>query len=130
MDLIESKHTPGPWLVAHNKQDPKNMSFIWRNDHGGEVPDDSRNTGYHRVCRDIAVPADANLIAAAPDHALLLAAIVTGRARVEPLGVGVEVCANGLRYATNLDENGCPVVNELIRAALRPRQTAPAASST
>lgn len=66
--------------------------------------------------------ANAKLIAAAPDHALLLAALVSGKAQWKPLdafnGMG-EVAIDGLRYTARLDEFGCPIVESGLRAALR-----------
>ena len=75
-------------------------------DGDGDGPDD----------QDIA---NARLIAAAPDHALICWAMCIAAGRWEPFGDGRgEFCINGMRYSTNLDEFGCPVVNATIRAAI------------
>lgn len=55
------------------------------------------------------------------DRELVLAAIISGRARWEPFtgdSLRGELCFDGMRYATELDEFGCPVVNDLIRERL------------
>jgi hypothetical protein len=63
--------------------------------------------------------ADARLIAAAPDHALVGWAMCVGSARWEPWGDGRgEFCMNGLRHATSLDEFGIPIVTASMRAAI------------
>lgn len=65
-------HTQGPWLI----QPPEGkgvMHFVWRTN------GDEANTGYRRIARDIENPADATLIAAAPD---LLAALEAARTEI------------------------------------------------
>jgi hypothetical protein len=68
---------------------------------------------------------NARLIASAPDHALIAAAIVAGVARWEfftgDRSRG-EICVGGLRYSSKLDEFGVPELNEITRAALSRRQ--------
>lgn len=106
----DSRVTPGPWKV-----DPKHPLCI----ESGEG-----NIGLVNLAR--ASEADARLIAAAPDHALLAAAICAGRARWEPFSsqpglqitYGGEVCINGLRHATTLDQFGVPILTAHLRAAL------------
>lgn len=103
---IESA-TPGPWVwsgnaLLSNQAADYYSEPVMRSEEGAFAPND----------------ADKALIAAAPDHALLFAAIVSGRARIEPLGRDVEICTGGLRYAAMLDESGCPVVTDAARAAI------------
>ena len=98
---MNEKHTPGPWRIAGKgtirKGDNDWIADIhWRN-------------------RE----ANARLIVAAPDHAMICWAMCVGAGRWEPFGDGRgEFCMNGLRHATKLDEFGCPVVTESMRAAL------------
>lgn len=63
------------------------------------------------------------LFAAAPDHALLLAAVCRGKAELEfhtapPHGF-VGVATGTTFHPLNLDPFGCPVLTDRLRAALR-----------
>lgn len=122
-----SKHTLGPWEV-------REASYGWdvmapREDgpslwiapvHGPGGPSGKLD---HYPERD-AVTANARLIAAAPDHAALLWAMCVGAARWDPWGVGRgEFCMNGLRYATELDPFGAPMMTGGMRAAIRIAET-------
>ena len=52
---------------------------------------------------------------------LLLRAMVAGKARWEPFAGDAskgEVCVGGMRYSTELDETGCPLVHEALSSAL------------
>ena len=54
-------------------------------------------------------------------RSLLLRAIVAGKARWESFvegGIRGEVCVNGLRCSAELDETGCPLVNEHLAGLL------------
>jgi hypothetical protein len=65
--------------------------------------------------------ANARLIAAAPDHALFASAIAAGVIRWEMFDGkkdSGEICVNGLRWATQLDEFGVPVLTQNTRAAI------------
>lgn len=66
--------------------------------------------------------ANARLIAAAPDHALFGRAIAARLIRWEPFVVGLdrggEICCNGLRYSTTLDDFGVPRLPDPLRAFL------------
>ena len=63
--------------------------------------------------------ANARLIAAAPDHAMLLSAICNGSARVEKWDAQrCEVCVGGMRYAVHFDQFGCPEMTVNLRAAI------------
>ena len=111
----EQAHTAGPWTAKWSMY--REGTFIVQAgmpsnrvlasfDGDGDGPDD----------QDIA---NARLIAAAPDHALICWAMCIAAGRWEPFGDGRgEFCINGMRYSTNLDEFGCPVVNATIRAAI------------
>lgn len=112
-ERVEMGHTAGPWRYSMSDHLGE-FVITGSNEGGGSIlPILGRTHNFPRNAE-----ANARLIAAAPDHALLLAAIVSGRARVEPLGASVEVCTGGLRYATKLGENGCPLVSDVIRTAL------------
>jgi hypothetical protein len=62
---------------------------------------------------------DARLIPAAPDHAIVLREMAAGRMRWEPYPHDPnrgELCFNGLRHSTRLDEFGCPEITDVLRA--------------
>jgi hypothetical protein len=64
---------------------------------------------------------DARLIAAAPDHAVYARAITSGAIRWEWFTgsqTAGELCCDGLRYATELDEFGVPRLEDHTRAAI------------
>lgn len=64
--------------------------------------------------------ANARLIAAAPDHALICWAMCVQDATWEEWGADGrgELCFAGLRHATELDEFGCPRVTAALRQAI------------
>lgn len=64
--------------------------------------------------------ANARLIEAAPDHALICWAMCVQDATWEEWGSGNEgeFCFAGLRYVTSRDEFGAPVLTPALRAAL------------
>lgn len=100
--------TPGPWTVEHGVE-------VYSAD-SRPVADCSATdfTGV-QAC------ANARLIAAAPDHALVAGALVTGVLRYEPFAntnASGELCFNGLRHATGLDEFGVPRLTDHLRALL------------
>ncbi len=105
----EIPHTPGPWALGFAN---KAKAFV--------------NAGPHCICKcdtsdgSIDPLPNARLIAAAPDHALLLRCICRGLARWEQWEDGQrgEICCGGMRYATHLDDFGCPVVSEHVRGVL------------
>ncbi len=100
----QAQHTQGPWTVNDSDAD----QTIW----AGE---DCVATAW----LDPNVDANARLIAAAPDHALIARAMCIGAGRWEPFGDGRgEFCMNGQRHATWLDEFGVPVITNGMRAAL------------
>ena len=106
-----SGHTKGPWKATTNAY---GCHFVQRWEAGRE---------HELICggnsHDTLTEANARLIAAAPDHALICRAMCVASGRWEPWVDGRgEFVINGLRYATELDEFGCPVVNETIRAAI------------
>lgn len=148
MTIIEEKqvaamvHTPGPWewMTTHN-----GSVYLGTPNRGRLVVMDFVRLGVNTVPPRLAprfavwpgkdrlklggimVPADekllgihpdAWLIAAAPDHALLLRAMLAGAARCEKLGDGVEICVNGLRHFVTLDPAGCPRLHDGVRSEL------------
>jgi hypothetical protein len=67
--------------------------------------------------------ANAHLIAAAPDHALIGWAMCVQDGTWEEWGPGKgEFCFCGMRYATSLDQFGCPVLTDALRAAITKAQ--------
>jgi hypothetical protein len=55
------------------------------------------------------------------DHALLLAALATGKAKYRPWDdKRGEVCINGLAYAVHIDRFGCPELHDNLRERLAP----------
>ena len=124
---MTDSHTPGPWQYRPNEYD--DWGFV------RALPLPGENIGHIvAVAKDTSVPfeayaeyrerkvdpfeANARLIAAAPDHALICWAVCVAAGRWEPSSNGGEFCINGIRYSTKLDEFGCPVVNGPIRAAI------------
>ncbi len=77
--------------------------------------------------------ANARLIFAAPDHAIIARLLTQGKARWEPFpghDIGGELCFNGLRYTTELDEFGIPGLHQVLRAAIaRAEQVTPTAEA-
>jgi hypothetical protein len=123
--VSESKHTPGPWMYRSNSgTEPENWPYLVEKQGTPGRMDWGRLVAkcWASLLRPESPEANARLIAAAPAHALLLSAIVRGLARWEafPGGDGRkgEVCVGGLRYATELDETGCPVIQPHLYAAL------------
>lgn len=118
---MNAKHTPGPWEfdeagVGKNGDFVVTEYFVRRE--GDDVA----------IANDILDPetlkaseANARLIAAAPDHAMLAAVLASGKARWEPLPGSCdsgEVCFGGIRYHTRLDEFGVPAMTDALRAAI------------
>lgn len=107
--------SPAPWSV------------VPYNDGDSLVVHDARPD--HRVCfmatahreGDMArIEANARLIAAAPDHALVAAALCLGVARWNAFGPRQgEFCIRGFCYVTELDEFGVPTMTDALRASLR-----------
>jgi hypothetical protein len=128
--VSEHAFTPGPWQFSgrnwRGEEDEHGHLYVtgnhgpaWDTDEdGNDVEAGESCTGVARVegnpTSGPVTLANARLIAAAPAHAVLLSAMVRGLARWEafPGGDGRkgEVCVGGLRYATELDETGCPVI--------------------
>lgn len=117
------KHTPGPW--HWNEQ-----GWVYADVPDGITINGASDPYYggHMVAESISL-ANGPLIAAAPDHALLLAAMSSGKATFERHGLELWVLV--LRdFATfekawwerfkdvSLDAFGCPVMTTEMRAAL------------
>jgi hypothetical protein len=126
-------HTPGPWecQIGHSDWGMPTAHIILREGDTGndsdawiaEIPSVTPYCmGASRKDKDRAAAqaANARLIAAAPDHALICWAMCIAAGRWEPFGDGLkgEFCINGLRYSTEMDEFGCPAVTDALRAAL------------
>lgn len=95
-------HTLGPWEVIG---DAGVIGRVTRRP-GGSI---AGHTGVVPLPFDSPrADADARLIAAAPDHALLLAAVARGIARIEVSGERFCIHMPGLAYYTSADESGCP----------------------
>lgn len=113
--MSDVKHTPGPWQKAHRKgqtvvRGPSSEVIV-------AVPE-PLHEGYG-ITSDTERKANARLIAAAPDHALVGWAMCVGSGRWEAWGDGRgEFCMNGLRHATKLDAFGIPVVTDAMRRAI------------
>jgi hypothetical protein len=116
----EPQHTPGPWR-AEEEDALDSVPFI---------PIEAGEAGaWRKVCEVNGEPeglhidgvalANARLIAAAPDHALICWAMCVQDARWDEGSNGEgEFCFAGLRHWTRLDEFGCPVLTENLRAVL------------
>lgn len=122
--MSAAKHTPTPWI----RGEPETADgFATIRTADGETV--IAETYFVEGCgtREEA-EADFALMLAAPDHALLLAAMAKGAARWEPFNLnarypetdpgGGELVVNGMRYTTRLDELGCPALNDTLRAVL------------
>ncbi|ODT97433.1 MAG: hypothetical protein ABS82_00310 [Rhodanobacter sp. SCN 67-45] len=101
---MNAQHTPGPWFIG----DWGHIRSVC-----GRICTVAPKEGAANV-------ANARLIAAAPDHAMIASALCSGAARWEPFasGSGGEFCIGGLRHATNLDQFGVPVMTDGMRAAI------------
>lgn len=109
---MSGQHTPGPWAWL-SRQKVLNSAE-------GKILDHCPYEGmWFARYDDEEDEANARLIAAAPDHATALRLIISGKARWEPWDdVRGEFCIGGLRYSTELDEFGCPVVTDHVRAVI------------
>ena len=136
--MSETKHAPGPWEFRMFSVDKDTASEAAKL--GMRIPRDLRNDGSAPVydsrgrCVALIQPvmertrktpwyADdterdemCRLIAAAPDHALVARLLCSGMARWER--ATREFCFNGLRYATELDEFGVPIIHDVLRAVI------------
>lgn len=110
---------PWPWLRAGHTVYAL-MHAGWRK--GEELFKNrfSVQVQHDRECPVEEAEAVARLIRAAPDHAMICSAMCAGAGRWEPFNScsGGEFCINGFRHSTELDEFGCPIVTESIRAAI------------
>lgn len=71
-----------------------------------------------RICRGVVSQADADLIALAYDHALLLRAGALAVAQIASFEVGVAVDNEWVRFAVRLDAFGIPALTPELRTAL------------
>jgi hypothetical protein len=109
---MSAPFTPGPW-VAHRLLDNDGTPYhlVKKFENGCPL------ARLQHVAEDAA---NARLIAAAPDHALIGWAMCVGAGRWEPFqsGGSGEFCMNGLRHCTTLDEFGVPEMTSGMRAAI------------
>lgn len=110
--------TPGPWAVRRESAIDYRPNMIVGAE-GQSLVAWCAGGGPKRAVMGPEEDANARLIAAAPDHALICWAMCVGAGRWEPFGDGRgEFCMNGLRHVTELDEFGCPRVTASMRDAL------------
>ena len=98
-------HTPGPWINDDGIISP---------------PDNCDGHVWIADCRSATnAIANARLIAAAPDHAMIAAVLCAGVARWEPYhGPKGEFCIEGFCHSTTMDEFGVPSMTHALRAAI------------
>ncbi len=119
-----SKHTPGPWAVGETDTFGTRVQAAEAHLHpqSGHLGSRMYVHAQIAICREVtagACEANAKLIAAAPDHALICKAMCVAEGRWEPWGDGRgEFCISGIRHATKLDEFGCPEVTPGMRTAI------------
>ena len=114
--MITTKHTSGPWRIANlvkRWHDAYRIIGLKSKQVAQVSTDGGRNDSEETL-------ANARLIAASPDHALVLRLITSGKAMWRIWGPDHqgELCIDGVRYATKLDEFGCPELHPLLRAAI------------
>lgn len=113
---METKHTPGPWTVTRYSTSAGQVRIVTNDSNA--LPVATANHGDGIGMKTTA--ANARLIAAAPDHALVARAMSAGVARWERFSDAEsgELCFGGLRYWTKLDEFGVPTLSASTREAL------------
>jgi hypothetical protein len=122
---VSAAFTPGPWQVNATVQADRRNIFGLNPTaafHVGTLVSGSKS-------KLSVFDANARLIAAAPDHALICWAMCVQDARWEewvPFDGKGEFCFAGLRHATSLDEFGCPRLTDTLRTAIANSQTVPA----
>jgi hypothetical protein len=110
----QSSFTPGPWTADPDRR--PGWEWNWHVYAGR----DDRICFMANTSPDVGLAgANARLIAAAPDHALICWAMCVQDATWDEWGPGKgEFCFAGLRHATTLDEFGAPVLTDHLRALL------------
>ncbi len=109
---MSAKFTPGPWRRCSETD-----TMVRGYDSLVNVAD----CGVSYNLDDPEKQANARLIAASPDHALFASAIAAGCIRWEMFEGrkdSGEICVNGLRWATQLDEFGVPILTQNTRDAI------------
>ena len=104
MKAETQKHTPGPWIPDED--------HIFIMGPQGEMIAEMRGEG-----AELPIEGNARLIASAPDHALIASALCSGMIRWE--AKTKEICLNGLRHSTDLDEFGVPTLHPGLRNQIR-----------
>lgn len=127
---MTTQHTPGPWSLGKARMGFHNHAMMpvitVSGRYVAEISPNGRTTrkaGNNRVMQlkvfSAEDDANARLIASAPDHALIGWAMCVQDGTWEEWSTGAgEFCFCGLRYATRLDEFGCPILTDALRAAL------------
>lgn len=127
----QATHTPGP-MTVHNPFAPFDVCRIgdsgrWHGVYRGDVRLwESRGDQSEFRCAEVAeLLARANrrtaLESAAPDHVMVLRLLASKAMRWEPFPSGDdrgELCFLGIRHATQLDDCGCPMLTDGLRAAI------------
>jgi len=110
--MSETKHTPGPWTASADHLITVGTCLLGWQIWGAKriCLTERQNVGLEQEA------ANARLIAAAPDHAIVARLLIQGKARWEPYTS--EFCLNGMRYSTSLDEFGVPVLHSVLRSAI------------
>jgi hypothetical protein len=120
---LAAKHTPGPWQLGERygmlkteiiaPQAGRAVATVWT--HEQPTVREPRETKPSEAGQ-----ANAHLIAAAPDHALICWAMCVQDGTWEewPFDGRGEFIFAGLRYATALDEFGCPKLTPALREAI------------
>lgn len=114
-----SAHTPGPWRWTEEFRD-ESGNPTWTLIGTGDGLYGILTCATDSSPQDLNDEANARLIAAAPDHALVARVLAAGDARWYPWEdrVSGELSIGGLLYATKLDEFGVPKLHDVLRAAL------------
>jgi hypothetical protein len=109
-------HTPGPWVVYD-----MNPLFVVASRYSvGSFTVADCTPPLRREGRVKTAEANARLIAAAPDHALVAAAFVSGVALWRPINKYVgDLRVGGRWYSLPLDEFGVPQLDDWTRERLR-----------
>jgi hypothetical protein len=114
--MSREAHTPGPWELGDPGRDPAAEKTV-RTLYSGATILGELDVWLGSFANES--EANARLIAAAPDHALICWAMCVQDARWEEWADGKgEFCFAGLRHSTKLDEFGAPILTNGLRALL------------
>jgi hypothetical protein len=128
--IPSAAHTPGPWYVTEAAED---LGYCRIREEASDyvlaTADDGGHVDPRFALPPATIEANARLIAAAPDHALICWAMCVQDGRWEewvPYDGSGEFVFAGLRYATRVDEFGCPRLTPALRRAITQSQQVPA----